>query len=314
MIKRLQNRIAESRYTLPVTAFYAILIWLTAGLVSQQWWVQFGCFVLSAWMMMQLNNENLLIRIYSRLVSCAYLAITCAAVFLFPSRSGALMQMGAALALYLLWHSYQDRDSVGWTFYTFLCLGIGSIIQSQVLYYLPAFWIMMAWFIFSLSWRTFFASLLGLLTPYWFCLPYYVYQGEDSLALLSSHLSSLFDIVSRPDYTMLNLSQLAFLGFLVVLFIIGAIHFILTSYKDKIRVRQIYYSFIMVVIYSLLLVVVQPQCYDMVIRVLILVVSPIVAHFFALTHTRLTNILFIVIIIMTLLFTGYNLWMSSSLF
>jgi len=44
------------------------------------------------------------------------------------------------------------------------------------------------------------------------------------------------------------------------------------------------------------------------------VVSPIVAHFFALTHTRLTNILFIVIIIMTLLFTGYNLWMSSSLF
>ena len=314
MIKRLQNRIAESRYALPVTAFYAILIWLAAGLVSQQWWVQFGCFVLSAWRMMQLNNENLLIRIYSRLVSCAYLAITCAAAFLFPSRSGALMQMGAALALYLLWHSYQDRDSVGWTFYTFLCLGIGSIIQSQVLYYLPAFWIMMAWFIFSLSWRTFFASLLGLLTPYWFCLPYYVYQGEDSLGLLLRHLSSLFDIVSRPDYTMLNLSQLAFLGFLVVLFIIGAIHFILTSYKDKIRVRQIYYSFIMVAIYSLLLVVVQPQCYDMVIRVLILVVSPIVAHFFALTHTRLTNILFIVILIMTLLFTGYNLWMSSSLF
>ena len=91
MIKRLQNRIAESRYTLAVTAFYSIIIWLIAGLVSQQWWIQFGCFVVSAWMMMMINRENLLIRIYSRLVSSAYLVLTCAAVFLFASRAYAIM-------------------------------------------------------------------------------------------------------------------------------------------------------------------------------------------------------------------------------
>ena len=141
MIKRLQNRIAESRYTLAVTAFYSIIIWLIAGLVSQQWWIQFGCFVVSAWMMMMINRENLLIRIYSRLVSSAYLVLTCAAVFLFASRACAIMQMGAAISLYLLWHCYQDREAVGWTFYTFLSLGIGSIMQSQVLYYLPIYWI-----------------------------------------------------------------------------------------------------------------------------------------------------------------------------
>ena len=115
MIKRLQNRIAESRYTLAVTAFYSIIIWLIAGLVSQQWWIQFGCFVVSAWMMMMINRENLLIRIYSRLVSSAYLVLTCAAVFLFASRACAIMQMGAAISLYLLWHCYQDREAVGWT-------------------------------------------------------------------------------------------------------------------------------------------------------------------------------------------------------
>ena len=101
MSKRFQNRIAESRHTLPITAFYSICIWLLAGLVSQQWWIQFGCFVVSAWMMMMLNKENMLIRIYSRLVSSAYLVLTCAAVFLFASRSSAIMQMGAVISLFL---------------------------------------------------------------------------------------------------------------------------------------------------------------------------------------------------------------------
>jgi len=308
MIKRLQNRIAESRYTLPITAFYSIIIWLIAGLVSQQWWIQFGCFVMSAWMMMMLNKENLLIRIYSRLVSSTYLVLTCAAVFLFASRACAIMQMGAAISLYLLWHCYQDREAVGWTFYTFLSLGIGSIMESQVLYYLPIFWIMMAWFTYSLSWRTFFASILGLLTPYWFCLPYYAFQGENCLDILLSHLSTLLDIASLPDYSVLNITKIVYLGFLVILMVIGSFHFITTSYRDTIRVRQIYFSFIMIAAFSLFLVIIQPHCYDMVIHVLILAISPMIAHFFALTHSRFTNILFICTLTIILIFTGYHLW------
>lgn len=311
MTKRIQNIIAESRYTLPVTAFYSIGIWLIAGLVSQQWWIQFGCFVVSALMMMLLNKENMLIRIYSRLVSSAYLVLSCAAVFLFASRSSAIMQMGAAISFFLLWHCYQDKNSVGWTFYTFLCLGTGSIVHSQVLYYLPVFWMMMAWFIYSLSWRTFFASLLGLITPYWFCLPYYALQGEDCIELLTNHLSTLLAIVSFPDYSVLNMTQLVLLAILILLMMIGSSHFVANSYKDTIRVREIYYSFITTAIYSLLLVLIQPQCYDMVIHVLILVVSPTIAHFFALTRSRFTNILFIITLTVILLFTGYNLWISS---
>ena len=310
MIKRLQNRIAESRYTLPITAFYSIIIWLIAGLVSQQWWIQFGCFVVSAWMMMMLNKENLLIRIFSRLVSSTYLVLTCAAVFLFASRACAIMQMGAAISLYLLWHCYQDRQAVGWTFYTFLSLGIGSIMQSQVLYYLPIFWIIMAWFTYSLSWRTFFASILGLLTPYWFCLPYYAFQGENCLDILSCHLSTLLNIATLPDYSVLNTTKIVYLSFLVILMVIGGSHFITTSYRDTIRVRQIYFSFILIAAFSLFLIIVQPHCYDMAIHVLILAISPMIAHFFALTHSRFTNILFFCTLTIVLLFTGYHLWIS----
>lgn len=308
MSKRIQNRIAESRYTLPITALYSIFIWLCAGLVSHQWWIQFCCFVVSAFMLMLINKENVLIRIYSRLVSSSYLVLTCAAVFLFESRACAIMQMGAAISFYLLWHCYQDRRSVGWTFYTFFFLSVGSIIQIQVLYYLPIFWIMMAWFISSLSWRTFFASLVGLLTPYWLCMPYFVLQGEDCITLLTNHLSPLHNIGSLPDYSVLNLNQLVLLVLLVILMIIGSLHFITTSYKDTVRVRQIFFSFITTAIFSIALLLIQPHCYNIVIHVLILVVSPMIAHFFALTSTRFTNILFMVTLTIILLVTGFNLW------
>ena len=311
MTKRVENIIAESRYTLPIAAFYSICIWLIAGLVSQMWWIQFGCFVVSAVMMMLLNKENMLIRIYSRLVSSTYLVLSCAAVFLFASRSSAIMQMGAAMSLFMLWHCYMNKSSVGWTFYPFLCLGAGSIVHSQVLYYIPIYWMIMAWFIFSLSWRTFFASILGLLTPYWFCLPYYALQGEDCMELMVNHLSTLLAIVSFPDYSVLSITKIVFLAFLVLLMMIGSIDFVANSYKDTIRVRETYYSFMTIAAYSLLLVLIQPQCYDMAIHVLILVVSPIVAHCFALTHSRFTNILFIITLTIILLFTGYNLWISS---
>lgn len=314
MSKRIQNRIAESRYTLPIAAFYSIFIWLCAGLVSHQWWIQFCCFVVSAYMLMMINKENMLIRIYSRLVSSFYLILTCTAVFLFESRSCAIIQMGAAVSFYLLWHCYQDKQSVGWTFYTFFFLSAGSIMQSQVLYYLPIFWIMMAWFISSLSWRTFFASLVGLFTPYWLCMPYFVLQGEDCIKLLTRHLSPLLDIVSLPDYSVLHLNQLVLLALLVILMIIGSFHFIATSYKDTVRVRQIFSSFITTAIFLIVLLLIQPHCYDIVISVLILVVSPMIAHFFALTNSRFTNILFMITLTMILLITGYNLWISSSPF
>ena len=56
-------------------------------------------------------------------------------------------------------------------------------------------------------------------------------------------------------------------------------------------------------------ILLQPQHYDVLIRILIINTAPLVGHFLALTHTRQTNIVFFVIIVATLIVTGYNLWM-----
>ena len=309
-MKRVQNIVAESRRTLPITAGYAIVVWLLAGLIGHGWWLQFVCFALSVYLMLLLNNENLLIRIYSRLVSASYIVLSCAALFLFNSLSGAFTQLTLIASLFCLFHSYQDRSSAGWIYHTFLLIGLGSLVNVHVLLFLPVFWLIMILTVYSFSLRTFFASLLGIATPYWFTNAWHVWQWKGDISPWLHHFSELAMLQFPVSYEVLSLQHLLLLAFLVVLFLIGSIHFVFTSYKDKIRVRQMYYTFIVLMIFSCILMAMQPQLNHLAFHMMIVAVSPVIAHFMALTNSRLTNILFFVLSAVTLFLTCTNLWIS----
>ena len=307
-MKRLQNRIAESRRTLPITILYGVGIWLLAGLVHQGWWFQFVCFFTSVFAMIHLNNINLLIRVYSRSVSVFYILLACSATWMFASIQGTVQVLSMAAGLLLLCSCYQDQKSSGRTFYLYMLISIVSLLEPHFLLFVPIFLLLMATTIYSLSWRTFFAALLGLMTPYWLFTGWqlYTYRYQPEMAI--DYLKRFTDMQWATDYLVVTTQQWAYLALLMVLFVVGAIHFWMTSYMDKIRVRQIYNSMMMLTLYTLLLMAVQPQQYDTFIGMLTIVVSPIVAHFFTLTNSRLSNLFFIATMIAILVLTGMNLW------
>ena len=73
MKKYIQNKVSESKLTLPCMSVYALVCWLCCGLVQEGWWMQLGGFVLTTYLMIELNNSNALIRISClpvRHVSC----------------------------------------------------------------------------------------------------------------------------------------------------------------------------------------------------------------------------------------------------
>ena len=310
-MRRIQNKVAESRWALPMAILYSIAIWLLAGLVQEQWWIQFGCFLLSSTLMAHLNNINVLIRIYSRMVSVSFIFLSTAAVFLFPSVKGAAIQLCFIASLLFFYNCYQDKDTPGWTFYTFLFLGLGSIADIHFLYFVPIFWLMMVIIVYSISWRTVVASLVGLLTPYWFWIAWILWQKNGSIISITKHILTLTDYqVPVP----LTVQQTLLLGLIILLGVTGAIHFLRTSFRDKIRTRQIFYSFFIIGIVAGILMVLQTQHYDMLIRIMTIAVSPLIGHFLALTKTKITNIAFIVISVAVLALTIFNLWISSSPF
>ena len=290
---------------------YGTAIWVLAGLFTEQWWAQFACFILSVLLVMRINSKNLLIRIYSRSVSAAFIFLSCAAVFLFPSWAGGFVQLCCIAALMLLFDSYQDQTAVGSVYYAFALLGLGSMFDAHVIFYLPLLWLMMKITVYSLSWRTFFASLLGLATPYWFMCGWLIWQKDGDFEAIA-RLFAVQDILQFPfGFSSVPLAHLLLMAFTTLLMVIGTMHFMHSSFRDKIRVRQIYYGFITLGIFSLALWVLQPHN-ELPIRMLIITTSPLIGHYWALTNSRLTNIVCIILAAVLVVLTAINLWISSS--
>jgi hypothetical protein len=262
----------------------------------------------------ELNNSNVLIRIYSRSVSAAFIILSCVACYLFPSLKGAFVQLCLIASLLTLFHSYQDKESVGLTFYTFVFLSLSSLVEVHTLWFIPCYWIMMMFFIFTLTGRTFLASLLGILLPYWGLLAWVLWHYEGDFTPLWQHFAPLGDFQFPFDYTALALPRILTFAFLVVLFVTGLIHYLRTSFNDKIRIRQIYYTLAFLDVVAMVFLLAQPQHEDLLLRIIIITTSPLIGHFVALTYTRLTNIAFCVILGIALLLTAFTLWSSSFIF
>lgn len=306
-MKRLQNKISESRLTLPITSVMATGVWVLAGLFQEQWWIQLGCFALSAFLMVELNNNNALIRIHSRMVSCSFIMLTCAACFLFSSLRESIAELFVIAAYVVLFTTYQDKDSPGLTFYGFLLLGLACISYIHLIILIPILWGLMLTNLQSLSWRTFLASLIGILTPYWLLLCWEVYQ--DDYTLLTPHVTALGDIHIPFQFSVLSPHLSITFVYIAILAILGILHFWKTSYQDKFRIRQLYGFFIRMDLALFLLFCLQPQHGTILLRLIIINTAPLIAHFTALTQERVTNIIFCVILISVILLTAYNLWM-----
>lgn len=305
MIRRLQNRIAESRVALPVTLIYLAAFMVIQVLLGHDTWFQMALLAVSSLLMAELNNANALIRIYSRMVSCSFIVMTTAASFLLSSTNVGWAQMGLICFFIFLLHAYQDVRAAGWVFYAFAALSLASIPFVHVLYLVPVLWIILCTNILAFSLRTFLASLLGLMVPYWFIGAYDIaFQHLDSLA---AHFVALAHPGAAFDLTILNDHQALTFIFLMIIAALGSVHFLMFSYQDKIRTRMIYEMFITLSACCLLLMLVFPTLFNGFMALAIVVIAPLIGHFLALTHSRLSNIIFFVIIAAAMLLTIYNL-------
>ena len=309
-MKRLQNRIAESGTALPIAAVYAIGIWAIAmfgGSPTLFAWPQMACYAAASYMMVELNNSNALIRVRSRMVGATFIILSCLYVNGFQSLLGALGLVGIIATILQLFTTYQDKQAAGKTYYAFLALGCSSFLYAEYLYYVPILWILMISRLNSFSWRTMMASILGIITPYWFAFLWLFYIWD--FTPLTDHLSDLNSFVFPANYLAVTLEQVLVYVFLAAVSITGIIHFWQYSYEDKIHVRQLFGFFIAINLLTLLFIALQPQQFDAFIRIVIICTSPILAHFLTLTHSRITNIAFFVILSTCIIITFMNLWM-----
>lgn len=299
--------------TLPVAGVACLVVWVLVGLVAHQLWPHLACFAATVYVLVEMSNQNALLRVRSRMVSSSLLMFTCASGFLLPQFDGAVVQLCSVVAVLFLFQTYQDKLAMGRAFYAFAAVGVASLACVHVLWYVPLLWLLMATQLQSLSWRMWMASLLGLATPYWFAvvwllLPLGVEMDgwQADLTPFTLHFAELTDL-RLPSYLAVTLPQVLVFILTLVLATVGIVHFWNNSFEDKIRIRLLYGFFTTMTLVTLLAVVAQPQHYGVLMRVAFITASPLVAHVFTFTSSRLSNILFFVALASMVALTVFNL-------
>lgn len=305
---RFQNKVATSGFTLPVAALVATLLWAAIGPMSQTKVYCWLCCALCSYLLVEFNNANALLRIRSRLTTSTFLLGIGSFPFLHESLEALSVTFFMLGCYFFLFRSYQESNSSSNIYHAFVSLGIACLIHPLLLCFIPFVYWSMAVYLRSFSFKNFCASLLGILTPFWFYSAYLIYLQDYNRIIGFLQNILLFKFPSWSDYLSMDICRLSAFLLIFILGLISSIHALKTSYNDKIRTRMQFYTLILFETVILLFLLAQPQQFDLFMTLLTLTSAPVIAHFFALTSYRITNLLFILSIFIYLLIALSSIW------
>ena len=303
-----KKRIATNRWTLPVVLLFSTALWAVRLFAHPSGWPAFLFFVLSVSLMVEINNRNALMRQYSRMVSCSYIALMMMCGDLLCDHRAMAVQCAVIMSLLLIFTTYQQRGRTGRKYWAYLFIGLAATLWPPMLLFLPVYWIAEAAYLMSFTVRSFFASLFGIVTPFWIVLPLLFVPeareaaqrcytsfipAEETLSLLAAPAT----IVLRPlpsDNTQTSLT-----AFLILLFAVSAVHYFKQSYADKIHVRMLYQFFTLLALFSLLLLLAVAAVplfgavtWHIPLAVFIAAAAPLVGHFVTFSSNRFSTFVF----------------------
>jgi len=273
-------------------------------------WLQLSALALSTYLMFLLDKANVLLRFYSQLVPASFLMLVMVANLIFPSVQSTVMQVSFVGYYLFSLSTYQDSSAAGYTFYSYVCIGIASMVFIQILFFVPLLWLLHKTKVLSMTRKNFWASLLGLLLPYWFMGVYAVYKNQ--FGRLIEHFTSI--IIFQPffDCSLVSTPQLLTFSYISLLAFWGISHSLASRSGDKIRTRMFYEIFSLIDICCIVFLILQPRHFEGLLPIMIVTTAPLIAHFFAFANTTFDNIVFLLILVSAFVLIVYNLYVSSA--
>lgn len=311
---RFHNKVATSYLTLPVAALLSTILWWSQGIFTKD--QMFGWIVcgLMTYLWVETNNTYSLLRVRSQMTPALFALLTSAMFFLHPLQDGSFVACCMLASYYLLFGAYQQSLAITPLFHAFLFIGIGSLFFPQMLYFVPFYLWYSSLHLRALTWRTFWAAMTGILLPYWFMAGYYLYLGD--FAPFLSHIRELstFQPLDHTNKSCWNLLRISSVSYVVFFSLIGILHYVRTSFNDKIRTRMYLYILMSQEILITVLLLLQPVHFNILAGLLVMNSVPFISHYFALTHSRFSYILFILLILGFIALAAINLWTHLSTF
>ena len=317
------KKTTSSQFVLPIVSIFTVLVWVllpfahqcsTDQMVHGLWrflpvemlqtsidrYVSVSLAALGVYLLAELNNANMLLRVTSRMLSSTLAFLFALSFCLHSVQPGLVVMLFSLLSFFSLFATYRVSVPI-YTFVTFATISVGSLFFPKLLFVIPVYWICQA-YLRSLSLRCFFASLFGTLIPYWVLLG--VLVNFDGGIVLFVDICTQVIAYSMPDYSTLYITDYMILGYVFILFFFGVVNFYQNSYYDKTRVRTLYNVVIIHGLAMLLYILLQPQHFHTVLPLFLVDASILGGHHLTLTYNRFTHVYSLIMLVLALALIG----------
>jgi len=325
--QRFQHKVITSPVTLPFiaiicTLFYAVACWLYPPLSPSytspfEGWVggivkstnlriifAYLIFGFTGYLLREITLAYSLIRSRTTFqVSFYFLLVICFPALYAFSISNFIAPL-FYISLFFLFRAYQRVNPVSLVFYAMAGIGLISLLFPQIIYFIPLFYIGLFQFN-ALSWRTFFAGVVGLAFPYWFLAGHAFFYND--MDLLYQPFLTLVN-ARFMDYSSITIAQYISFGMVVWLFLVGTFYHFSLGYNDKIRTR-IFMNFLVTLGgFLILYIILQPSCYNPALQLLLPLTSLLSVRVYTASHSKTSTIFFMLTLFLLLLIAGFNVW------
>ena len=241
----------------------------------------------AAYLLAELDNAFALVRVSQRVVSTLLFVLLASVAHLHTLQPAHLCVLCAVLLFFPLFHGYQAPQLTVMPYLAGLVVGLASLVLSSALFLLIPLWIAQG-MLRAFSFRGWVATVLGVLTPYvWVLTIAYCTDATDWLLIAAADWLRML----LPAFDSFSLRLIGPIGVALLLCLLGAIDIIRNSQGDRTRTRYQNYAVLLLALWAVLWLLVQPYLADRILPFLLTPTAILAAHFLTLSSGRVATIL-----------------------
>ena len=311
-IKSLQTKIAQSQFLFPIcNILAAILWWMPEWTFSVRALLGMAVCALATYIVMETNNRMLIIRIRTRIMASTWVLLAACLPFMHPIGNPIVAATILCASNFVLFRCYECPRPQADAFHTFLLLSLGSFFAPILLLMAIPTFLFLAINLRSLTRKAFWASVLGIVAPYW-CYAFWSFATKDMQGFLH-HLAGMFryDMPSIEALLALPFPVQFSIAFILFLCLVSIFHFNHTIYDDRIRVRMYLFIYLWQTLLFIAFLLLQPAQYETTLALLLASATPLISRFFAVSRSTFCTILAVLSILLTAAMAALYQWNPS---
>jgi hypothetical protein len=260
--------------------------------------------VLIAFVLHRINDVEMLISERTRLVFMFSVLLVSTNAGLLPFSEVTVVILCFVFMIHELFGTYQLPEATGKLFNVGVLIGIAGLFMPQALWFILLVWIGMYQF-YSLNFRSFMASLIGVLIIYWFVLAWCVWSHDFSL--FTSLYTSLTDFELFSIFISFRYYHIGFV-MVSILLVMTLFRIKMDAINNRVRVRQMLSFLLNLSVGSFVLICLYGGDADSLLAVFYLPASVLLAYFFENMRNRFKFFLFYFVLALSVFSFIIRLW------